>query len=122
MRCGAIEEAGFPPASFDRVLTSLVLHHLTTEEKVSALRTVRRLLRPNGELHVADIGPPHNALMRIVSLPLRGWASHRGDDRIGANLSGRMPALMREAGFATVAEEGNAMMPIGTLTYWKATV
>jgi ubiquinone/menaquinone biosynthesis C-methylase UbiE len=47
--------------SFDRVLCSLVIHHLTRENKLRALREVMRVLKPGGELHVADFGKPHNA-------------------------------------------------------------
>ena len=40
--------------SFDRVLSSLFFHHLRTEDKRRALGEVFRVLRPGGELHVAE--------------------------------------------------------------------
>jgi SAM-dependent methyltransferase len=109
----------FPEASFDRVLTSLVLHHLTTAEKRAALTGLRRLLRPGGELHVADFGPPQNALMWIVSRGV-GWLD--GSDRTGANLRGELPALVRESGFRDVAERGGIMTPFGTLAFFAAKI
>ncbi|MBM4267232.1 MAG: class I SAM-dependent methyltransferase [Deltaproteobacteria bacterium] len=117
LRRGTVEEADFVPASFDRVVTSLVLHHMTSEEKLAALRAVREVLYPDGELHVADFGPPANPLMWLVSLPVRFFD---GSDRVGGNLSGQLPAIMREAGFAEVEERGSVMTPFGTLTFWSA--
>src|SRR5262245_49754363 len=40
---GSAADPPLPARSFDRVLTSLMLHHLTTDEKEAALRGVRRL-------------------------------------------------------------------------------
>jgi len=80
------------PASFDRVLTSLVLHHLKTADKERALAGTRRLLRPGGELHVADFGQPQNALMWLLSQAVR-WLD--GSGRTEDNLTGRLPALIR---------------------------
>lgn len=109
----------FPEASFDRVLTSLVLHHLTTAEKREALTGLRRLLRPDGELHVADFGPPQNALMWLVS---RGVGSLAGSERTRVNLSGELPALVRECEFRDVEERGGMMTPFGTLAFFAAKV
>ncbi len=44
----------FADASFDRVFASLFFHHLTLANKLKTFREVRRILKPNGELHVAD--------------------------------------------------------------------
>jgi SAM-dependent methyltransferase len=115
--CGRLEEAGVPDGSLDRVLTSLVLHHLTTSEKEDTLATVRRLLRPGGELHVADFGPPHNLLMRAVAQAVR-WFD--GADRVGANLDGRLPALIGDAGFVEVGVSEPMATPFGTLVYLRA--
>jgi ubiquinone/menaquinone biosynthesis C-methylase UbiE len=117
LRQGLIQEVGLEPRSVDRVLTSLVLHHLTPEEKVAALRAVRTALREDGELHIADFGPPHNALMWLLSLPVRFFDGH---DRVMANLSGRLPDLVRQAGFATIEQHAQRMTPFGTLVYWSA--
>ena len=114
---GAIDELDLPEASFDRVVTSLVLHHLTTEEKRRALGAVRRLLKPGGELHVADFGPPQNPLMWVVS---RGIRLLDGSDRTEINLNGGLPDLIRAAGFSPVAESWRTMTPFGTLVVLEA--
>jgi ubiquinone/menaquinone biosynthesis C-methylase UbiE len=117
LRQGLIQDVGLEPRSVDRVLTTLVLHHLTSAEKLAALRTVHATLRPGGELHVADFAPPHNALMSLVSAPFRFFDGHaRTDD----NFAGRLTAIIREAGFSDVAERGARMTPFGSLGYWSA--
>jgi len=108
--------AAFAPASFDRVLTSLVLHHLTTEQKRRALSVIRAWLRPGGELHVLDFGP-QRGVMRVVS---RGIASFDGEDRLRDNLAGRLPELIHEAGFASAEERGSAFTPFGYVSYYAA--
>jgi hypothetical protein len=39
----------------------------------------------------------------------------------GANLEGRLPALLREAGFARVEEIGQRSLGFGRLWTWRAT-
>jgi cyclopropane fatty-acyl-phospholipid synthase-like methyltransferase len=117
LRQGTLEEAGLGPASLDRVLSSLVLHHLTTDEKLAALGAAHAALRPDGELHVVDFGPPHNLLMSLVSAPFRFFDGHT---RTSDNFGGRMPDVMRQAGFTDVAERAHRMTPFGSLVYWSA--
>lgn len=117
LRQGLVQEVGLAPGSIDRVLTSLVLHHLTSEEKIAALRALHAALRPDGELHVLDFGPAHNLLMSLVSAPFRLFDGHsRTDD----NFSGRMPEIIARAGFRDVTERGHRMTAFGTLVYWSA--
>lgn len=44
----------YPDATFDRVLSSLMLHHLDCDTKVAAVAEVQRVLRPGGSLHLID--------------------------------------------------------------------
>lgn len=50
--------------SFDRVVSSLVLHHLTREDKQRALKEAYRVLRADGEIHIVDFGKPHGIFAR----------------------------------------------------------
>lgn len=107
----------YPDASFDRVLSSLFFHHIGREEKGRALREVHRVLRAGGELHIVDWGRPANALMRGLFLSIQlldGFANTRD------HVEGRMPELIREAGFAWSESEDGLATIFGTLSFWSA--
>jgi ubiquinone/menaquinone biosynthesis C-methylase UbiE len=85
-----------PNASFDRVLSSLVFFLLSQDDKRGAVREAYRVLRCDAELHIADFGPPNTRWGHWVSpLVLRF-------EPIAGNLEGRLPAMLREAGFENV--------------------
>lgn len=52
---GFAQELPYPDASFDRVFSSLMLHHLDSAAKDTLLAEVRRVLRPDGLLVLADM-------------------------------------------------------------------
>ena len=107
----------FPPASFDRVVSSLVFHHLADADKARTFAEVHRVLRPGGELHVADWGKPDGLLMQLAST---GIALLDGAERTRANLEGRLPDFVRDAGFAEVAEHERWATLFGTLALLRA--
>jgi ubiquinone/menaquinone biosynthesis C-methylase UbiE len=114
---GLAHEAPFEEESFDRVLSTLVFHHLTTDAKLRTLRRIHAWLRPGGELHVADWGRPQDPLMRLAFLAVRlldGFETTRDVAR------GRFLPLLREAGFADAAETRRARSPLGTLALYRA--
>ena len=55
---GFSTELPFASDSFDVVLSSLFFHHLMPSDKRSTLAEVHRVLRPGGNLHVADWESP----------------------------------------------------------------
>ena len=67
---GLSYELPYPDASFDRVLSSLFFHHLRPRDKRRTLAEARRVLRPGGELHVADWGRAAGALMRVLAVSI----------------------------------------------------
>jgi len=99
--------------TFDRVLTSLLLHHLTSEHKRRTLKETFRVLRPGGELHVTDFGKPHNAVMLAVSVIVR-WLEEAHE-----NVKGMLPGLIREAGFERVEETARYTTAFGTLSCYR---
>ena len=106
---GYADRLPYPDSSFDRVVSSLVFHHLPRDSKVASLREIRRVLRPGGELHLADIGGPPNVLLRIAVQPLRFFDGLRATDD---NLSGHLPALIAEAGFTELAETRRELLGV----------
>jgi ubiquinone/menaquinone biosynthesis C-methylase UbiE len=99
--------------SFDRVFSSLMLHHLTRNQKRLAFAEVYRVLRPAGELHILDFGKPHSLPAYLISLVMR-HAEQTTD-----NVQGLLPMLLREAGFADVKETAHRMSIVGTLSLYR---
>jgi ubiquinone/menaquinone biosynthesis C-methylase UbiE len=112
-------EADVPPGAFDRVVSSLFFHHLTTDDKRRTLDKVRTLLRPGGQLHVADWGRPQTPLMRLAFF---GVQLLDGFETTRDSVRGRLPDLMREAGFGEVEETRREMTIFGTLSFFRAGV
>jgi len=113
LREGFAQKLPFPDASFDRVVTSLVVHHLTLADKEAAFREMARILVPGGELLVADVGPPRSTPGRIAASVIRR-VGHLAD-----NFDGRLPGLMRSAGFADVEELSRLTTLFGPLAYLR---
>ena len=67
-REGMAQSAAFEPDSFDRVISSLFFHHITTEDKRRTFSRAKQLLKPGGELHVADWGKAQNLSTRLAFL------------------------------------------------------
>lgn len=111
---GSVAVPPFAARSFDRILSSLVFHHLTDAEKEQALAAARRLLRPGGSLHIADFAKPHSAYTRLAAAAFRHFD---GAERTAANLEGRLPDFLRAAGFAAVRESAPRATVFGTLTF-----
>ncbi|HEX7239113.1 MAG TPA: class I SAM-dependent methyltransferase [Longimicrobiaceae bacterium] len=103
--------------AFDRVLSSMMLHHLAREEKRAALAEALRVLTPGGELHVADWGRPHNARMWVAFTLARGFD---GWSRMGDVAEGVLPRLLAEAGFVDVEEGRRFGTAYGTLALFRA--
>ncbi len=104
----------YPEHSFDRVLSSLVFHHLTTENKHRTLSEIVRVLKPGGELHVVDFGKPHNAYARLIAPII--WRLEQAAD----NVKGRLPEMCRQVGLDRAEETARYTTPFGTLSLYHA--
>ena len=98
--------------SFDRVVSSLFFHHLTRENKLKTLREIKRVLKPEGELHVADFGLPKNFLMKLPSYLIKLLD---GSETTADSFNGLLPKLMTDAGFETVEERNYYNSLFGTI-------
>ena len=109
-------DASFAPRSFDRVVSCLVLHHLTSDDKRRAVACAREWLRPGGEIHVADWGAAAGPLSRLAFLPVQLLD---GFETTGENVRrGLVPAL-RDAGFADVTETHRERTALGALCLYR---
>lgn len=99
---------------FDRVVTSLVIHHLVTDDKRRAFKEIFRVLKPSGELHVLDFGAPHSPLARFMTTYMRRL------EEAADNFDGMILRFITEAGFRSVNEAENFVTLFGPLTLWRA--
>lgn len=83
-RVGAIEALPYPDASFDVVLSSLMMHHLPDDLKSAGLAEVLRVLKPGGRLLIVDFKRPRHWLSRLaMRLVLHGHLG-RGFEQLPA--------------------------------------
>lgn len=111
---GTAFELPYIDNSLDCIVSSMVFHHLTRENKVRSFMEVLRVLKSGGWLHVADLGKPNNALMRLPSLII-GRLEEASD-----NVTGMLPEMLRNAGFAQVEVTARYMTLFGTIALYKA--
>jgi SAM-dependent methyltransferase len=104
-----------PAAPFG--LAALVFHHLSWQQKQRTAREIYRVLRPGGELHVADWGRASGPLMRGAFLAIQlldGFANTRN------NVEGRLVELFQTSGFGEVSQPQSFSTVFGTLALYRA--
>lgn len=114
---GPAWELPFDDVSFDRVVSSLTFHHLDRPGKQRTLAAIRRVLRPEGELHIADWGRAHGVGMRLAFVAVQlldGFATTND------SVAGKLPAFLREADFRDVEETRRLRTPLGTMSLYRA--
>lgn len=102
---------------FDKVISSLVFHHLTRSQKLMALEEIYRVLKFGGELHILDFGKADNVFMRGMFLTIQFFD---GFSSTSDNVKGLLPEIIREAGFNKVIEHKRMMTLVGTISLYRA--
>lgn len=109
---GSVYELPFPNASFDAALAHMVFLHLSAP--ASALRELRRVLKPGGVVGVRDadeaatlLAPARPLVEQARTLELRILQHHGGNPFLGRHHR----RLLREAGFDRTS--GDAMTYAG---------
>ena len=107
---GFTNDLPYPDASFDRVLSSIMIHHLKTPDKEKTAREIYRVLKPGGQLHVIDFGKPSTLYGKLL-----GPFLHKFEEA-NDNIDGKLPIMFREAGL-NVQEKGDFWTFFGDLTF-----
>ncbi len=81
-----------PDESFDRVLSSIMIHHLKTPDKWQTAREVYRVLKPGGQLHIIDFGKPVTWYGKMLG-PLLHKFEEAND-----NIDGKLPEIFGAPG------------------------
>ena len=113
---GYADELPYPDASFDRVFSSFMFHHLREEDRARALREAQRVLAPGGSLHMVD------ALRPETDSP-RWWTRMlRSNPHLKDNASGSVLMLMTEAGFSFAEQVGQTaiLFRLVPVAFYKA--
>jgi ubiquinone/menaquinone biosynthesis C-methylase UbiE len=114
---GLATELPYQDGSFDRVLSTLFFHHLTGADKRLTAGEAARVLRPGGELHVADFGRPSDPLMWTLLGLVRLFD---GLERTQDNASGALPGIFEQGGLEGAAETDRLRTAFGTLALYRA--
>jgi ubiquinone/menaquinone biosynthesis C-methylase UbiE len=111
---GFADALPYADATFDRVFSSMMLHHVEPGEKENALREMHRVLKRGGRFELLDFATPsahgHGALSRLIH-------SHH---RLKDNSEGRIVQLLTAAGFADASKLHEEAMLAGRVAYFEA--
>ena len=102
----------YPDQSFDRVLSSIMIHHLKTPDKWQTAREVHRVLKPGGQLHIIDFGKPVTWYGKLLG-PLLHKFEEAND-----NVEGKLPEIFGAPGLKTEIL-GNFWTFFGDLAFLK---
>ncbi|HEY5605539.1 MAG TPA: class I SAM-dependent methyltransferase [Thermoplasmata archaeon] len=111
---GMVQALPYWDVSFDVVVSSLVLHHLSHDDKTRALREAHRILRPGGSFHLVEFTRPSGALMK--SLAKVSQLLEETEDGV----EGRLLGMLRNAGFQDSQEVETFRTPLGTVALFHA--
>ncbi len=82
----------YPDASIDRILSSIMIHHLKTPDKLRTAKEVQRVLKPGGQLHVVDFGKPVTFYGKVLAPFLHEF------EEANDNIDGRLPEIFGAPG------------------------
>jgi len=111
---GLAYDLPYPTASFDRVVSVLMIHHLTAPNKIKAFQEVFRILKPGGEFHLLDFGKPTSLGMHLISIPIVRM------EEAGDNIRGLLPGMLLQAGLSDITETRHFKTLFGELIHYQS--
>ena len=109
---GFADAMPYTDGMFDRVVSSLMFHHLPRDVKSGMLREVKRVLAPGGRLHLMDFTGTtgHGRLAQLL----------HPKQALRDNTEDRVLTKMREAGFPDPKRVALRMTFFGPIAYYVA--
>ena len=95
---GYAQDLPYPDASFDRVLSSMMLHHLDADVKAAAIAEAFRTLKPGGSLHIVDVVGSHLTVAHDVDV---------------------IPELLRTVGFEAAEVGSRRLRFVGPVAFYR---
>jgi ubiquinone/menaquinone biosynthesis C-methylase UbiE len=95
-------------------MSSLMMHHLTTDKKIMAMKEIYRILVSGGTLHIADFGKQKNLIFILI-----GNVAGKFEQEVEANFKGLLPELMTQAGFVNVLTIKTYNTKLGTICIYS---
>jgi len=92
---GFTNKLPYPDAFFDRIVSSIMIHHLKTPDKEMTAREVFRVLKPGGQLHIIDFGKPYTWYGKML-----GPFLHKFEEA-NDNIDGKLPDIFGAPGLKT---------------------
>src|SRR5271157_4285110 len=83
--------------SFEKVMSSLMMHHLSTDKKIKAMQEILRILKESGQFYLSDFGIQKNPIFAVI-----GKLASNFQQEVEANFKGLLPEIMCSAGFKNV--------------------
>jgi ubiquinone/menaquinone biosynthesis C-methylase UbiE len=99
---GFADELAYREATFDRVFSSLMFHHLEHDDKEKALSEIRRVLKPGGRLEFLD------------------FDGSNVNRRLKDNAAQQILKLMERAGLVNATRTGHKTLLVGRLAFYQA--
>ncbi|KUI03973.1 class I SAM-dependent methyltransferase [Mycobacterium sp. IS-3022] len=111
---GYVQKLPYAEGEFDRVLSSMMWHHLDEDVKSEAAREILRVLRPGGRLYLVDVGGDMTADDGLAARRMLRSA------HVAGNLGDAIPRLLRSVGFDCDEVDTQRHRFVGRLTYYRA--
>ena len=114
--CSYSNNINLEDGSARAVYTGLFYHHLDYQNKIDTSKEALRILKGGGKYIICDWGRPSNILTWIGFFMVRILD---GFDTTLDNYLGKIPGILREAGFQNVTEHKSIDTVFGTLKIWS---